>query len=133
MIIGLDQKSDPLQPKPKDIGYTTRTDYEGFHPFIKVSVMGDREFCGTRMCRGDCGRPALFMKVYYDLSDPMEKSLAEFRKAQGDENGPYIEVRSQGSQVACGPMWEPHPGWTGEKVFLPDEYQVKNVYALWWW
>lgn len=98
------------------------------HCGLITDETGKQEFCAESHCRGECGRPALFLRWYY-------KSSSECSKAIVDEDGRYYEdYKLHGTMVACGPMWQAKR-WDGERVYLKrdDEEARHMIRKNWWW
>lgn len=90
------------------------------HQSMVVSYDGGETYlpqplCAESWCHGDCGFPALAMK----LSDPHS----------GER-----ELKAHGVMVACGSVFQEfRVGWNGEKIYLPTDAPKEALRNLMWW
>jgi len=104
------------------------------HPTLTTNVTGGQKFCACSYCKGECGLPALFIRVFYDMSKPLEKEHVECSKAPCDEEGRfYHDYKAHGSMVAAGPIWQ-RETWEGKRVFLPkiSDVPTEKLIDMWW-
>ncbi len=102
------------------------------HPAITAGPFPGVVFCGMASCRGGCGLPGLFLRLYCDPNCGLSKEAARAIGAMQDEKGFYALLKAAGPHVACGPVWQLSPRWEGERVELGEEYQVPPCAEMWW-
>lgn len=112
----------------------TRDQTDRHHPLLSTNVTGDQRFCAYSHCSGACGFPALFLRIYPDMTSPLEQEAAEASRAQKDEQGRvYYDYKAHGSMVACGPVWQ-RKRWSGERIYLPEPHaSAPKMLDMYWW